>query len=244
MVHDQQNCRSGRAVYPRSSRITNNVECQCNLSGGKPPFLTCNLTTPISFTVATRAFIVISAIALLTSCTQLYRSDVKNATPSPSPSTAPSAAPASPQATNRLPSPTGFVNDFAEVIDPDSQSRLETLMTRLKDKSNIEFAVATVDTTNGEPIYDYSMAVAKEWGIGPKDPAEGGGLLLVVAVKDRQWRLQVTRSLEKDLPDEVCKQLGDQSLPLYKKGDYAGGIEKYADALIKRLEKQRKFTIQ
>ena len=117
-------------------------------------------------------------------------------------------------------------------------------MTRLKAKSNIEFAVATVDTTNGEPISDYSLAVAKEWGIGPKDHAEGGGLLLVVAVKDRQWRLQVTRSLEKDLPDEVCRQLGDQSQPLYKKGDYAGGIEKYANALIARLQKLRKFSMQ
>jgi uncharacterized protein len=130
------------------------------------------------------------------------------------------------------------------VIDADSRSRLDALVQKLKEKSKIEFAVVTVDSTNGESIDDYSLALAKEWGIGPKNLDEGGGLLLLVAVKDRRWRLQVSRSLEKDLPNEVCKQLGDQSVPLYKKGDYTGGIEKYADLLIKRLEKQRNFTIQ
>lgn len=130
------------------------------------------------------------------------------------------------------------------MIDSDSRSRLEALVQNLKEKSKIEFAVVTVNSTNGESIDDYSLALGKEWGIGPKNLDEGGGLLLVVAVKDCRWRLQVSRSLEKDLPDEVCKQLGDQSLPLYKKGDYAGGIEKYAAALIKRLEKQRNFSMQ
>lgn len=181
------------------------------------------------------------AIALLTSCTQFNRSDVKNAPPSTSP---PLVIAATPQTTSRFPSPKGFVNDFASVIDSDSRSRLEALVQKLKEKSKIEFAVVTVDSTNGQSIDDYSLALAKEWGVGPKNLDEGGGLLLLIAVKDRRWRLQVSRSLERDLPNEVCKQLGDQSLPLYKKGDYAGGIEKYANALIARLEKQRKFSMQ
>jgi hypothetical protein len=39
-VQDQQNFRSGKVVYPRSSRIKFNVETLRKLSGGKPPFLT------------------------------------------------------------------------------------------------------------------------------------------------------------------------------------------------------------
>jgi uncharacterized protein len=139
-----------------------------------------------------------------------------------------------------LPQPTGFVNDFANVFDENSKQRLESLLVKLRDEANVEFAVVTVDTTNGEPIFDYSLALAKAWGVGPKDKSQGGGLLLLLAIKDRQWRLQVSRNLEKDLPDDVCKELGDQSTGLYQQGRYVEGIEKYVDAIINRLENAKR----
>ncbi len=170
-------------------------------------------------------------LTLITSCT-LNRTKIQPA-PTPTAATSPSTA--------RLPAPVGFVNDFANVIEADQETRLEALLTNLRDKSKIEFAVVTTESTNGETLFDYSLGVAREWGVGPKG-AEGGGLLLMVAVKDRQWHLQVSRALEKDLPDEVCKELGDQSVPLYRSGDYAGGIEKYVRAIIDRLKRVRSLA--
>src|SRR5688572_21366396 len=85
------------------------------------------------------------AIALLTSCAQFNRSGVKNAAPSPSPASTVSAT------TRRFPSPVGLVNDYAGVIDAESKARLENLLGQLKEKSNIELAVVTIDSTNGEP---------------------------------------------------------------------------------------------
>ena len=119
-----------------------------------------------------------------------------------------------PEVKGLLPRPTGFVNDYANVFDSESKSRLETLLAKLKERSSVEFAVVTVATTNGQPIFDYSLQVAKEWGVGPKDRSQGGGLLLMFAIQDREWRLQVSRGLEKDLPDDVCKQLGEESREL------------------------------
>lgn len=46
----------------------------------------------------------------------------------------------------------------------------------------------------------------------------------------------MSRSLEKDLPDDVCKELGDQSREMYQQGRYVEGIEKYVNAIINRLE--------
>jgi hypothetical protein len=37
-------------------------------------------------------------------------------------------------------------------------------------------------------------------------------------------------------PAYVYKELGDQSVDLYKRGRYVEGIEKYVQAIIKRLE--------
>src|SRR6267378_1452719 len=53
-----------------------------------------------------------------------------------------------------LPPPTGYVNDYANVIDPQTKARLETILTNLKQRANIEIAVVTVPTTNGEDIFD------------------------------------------------------------------------------------------
>lgn len=142
-----------------------------------------------------------------------------------------------------LPPPTGFVSDFANVIDAESEDRLQEALTELKDKSEIEFAVVTVESTGGQPIFDYSLALAKEWGIGPKDTSKGGGILLTLAIRDRDWRIQISRSLEKDLPDEVCKALGDQSRDFYRQGKYGEGITKYVKAIIERLEGLRAFKL-
>ena len=180
--------------------------------------------------------LLIVLMAFATSCQLARRAAVSTASPTPTPSPI--------LVTPRLPFPKGFVSDYANVFDAKTKARLEALLTKLKEKSNIEFAVATVDTTKGESIFNYSLAVAREWGIGPKDTSQGGGMLLMLAIKDHKWHLQVSRTLEKDLPNEVCKELGDQSEELYKKGDYSGGVEKYVAALIKRLEEQRKFKLE
>ena len=142
-----------------------------------------------------------------------------------------------------LPRPSGFVNDYANVFDSGSRERLESVMTELRDKSEIEFALVTVETTEGRPTSDYSLAVAKGWGVGPKDTSKGGGLLLMLATKQSEWRIHVSRSLEKDLPDDVCKRLGEQSRELYREGRYAEGLTKYVGAIIGRLEEARGFKL-
>ena len=141
-----------------------------------------------------------------------------------------------------LPPPAGFVADYANVIDSASRTKLESVLTELRNKSEIEFAVVTVETTGGQSIFDYSLAVAKDWGVGPKDTSRGGGLLLMLAIKDRQWRIQVSRSLEKDLPDEFCKSLGKQLEDSCRQGKYAEGTIEFVEAIIKRLQETKGFS--
>lgn len=57
------------------------------------------------------------------------------------------AAPLSP-----LPPPTGCVNDYANVFEPESKKRLESFLAELREKSDIEFAVVTVETTAGPGV--------------------------------------------------------------------------------------------
>src|SRR5437667_12648701 len=91
-----------------------------------------------------------------------------------------------------LPKPTGYVNDYAGVVDSATKERLETTLGNLDRQQQIQFSVVTVDTTGGQDIFDYSLAVARGWGIGSTDTQQPS-LLLLAAIIDRQYVTQVSR---------------------------------------------------
>jgi uncharacterized protein len=99
-----------------------------------------------------------------------------------------------------LPTPFTPIVDYASVIDADTKQKLESIYVNLKQRADIEFAVVTVDTTGDQDIFDYSLAVARGWGIGSKE-GEKNGFLLLVAIKDRKYFTQVSDHLEGDLND-------------------------------------------
>ena len=148
---------------------------------------------------------------------------------------------AAPQTKKRLPPPTGYVNDYAKVVDDATKARLEKMLAALKERAVVEFAVVTVETTGEEDIFDYSLAVAREWGIGI--PPKNDGLLLFVAVRDRKWRIQVSRHLEADLPDEVVGEFGRLMTGPFRKAQYGEGLTKCVEAIIGRLSERRAFKL-
>jgi uncharacterized protein len=143
-----------------------------------------------------------------------------------------------------LPAPTGYVNDYAKVIDAGTEQQLETMLTKLDQQQQIQFAVVTVDSTNGKDIFDYSLAVARGWGIGAKD-VKKPSLLLLVAVKDRKYFTQVSRHLEGELPDGLVGQIQREKLvPAFRAGDYGRGITDTIDEYISTLAQKRGFNAE
>ena len=141
-----------------------------------------------------------------------------------------------------LPAPTGYVNDYAKVIDSATKSRMEATLTNLDRQHQIQFAVVTVDTTDGREIFDYSLAVARGWGIGSKD-VQKSSLLLLVAIKDRKYYTQVSRHLEGDLPDGLVGQIQRERLvPAFRAGDYARGLSDTLDEYIRTVAAKQGFS--
>lgn len=134
-----------------------------------------------------------------------------------------------------LPQPSGLVGDFAGVIDAESEARLTERLAALQREGEVEFAVATVETTNGVPIFDYSLATACGWGVGGKR----GGLLLLVSVKDREWRIQLSRNLEKVLPDEELKEAGRRMHEPFRAGRFGEGVERAVEGVVQKLDERR-----
>jgi uncharacterized protein len=142
------------------------------------------------------------------------------------------------QNTSPLPAPTGFVNDYAGVIDAATKQQLETRLKLFKQGTNpsVEIAVVVVKTTGERAIFDYSLAVARGWKIGSKLDDNPSALLLV-AVDDRKYFTQVSKDLEDELPDGIAGSLQRQYLvPEFKKGNYGKGIADTVEAYINQIE--------
>lgn len=137
-----------------------------------------------------------------------------------------------------LPTPAGLVNDYAKVVDAKTKAKLEATLARLKETSNIEFVVAVVDTTGETSGADYALSLARGWRVGLKDGSEGG-IILLVAIKDRRWHIHWTRRLEDVLPDSTGQELGRQMTEPFRQGKYGEGIFKGVEAVISRLHGRR-----
>jgi uncharacterized protein len=143
-----------------------------------------------------------------------------------------------------LPVPFTPIVDNANVIDSETRQRLEQIYRDLKERGNIEYSVLTVDTTGDRDIFDYSLAVARGWGIGSKD-GEKAGFLLVVAIQDRKYFTQVSRHLEGELPDGVVGQIQRQRLvPQFRQQNYSRGIRDTIEAYVATLGAKRGFSVE
>ncbi|MGH9908372.1 MAG: TPM domain-containing protein, partial [Pyrinomonadaceae bacterium] len=142
------------------------------------------------------------------------------------------------------PSPFTPVVDNAGVINAQTKARLETIFQNLKQRANIEFAVVTVPSTGDRDIFDYSLAIARGWGIGSKE-GEKAGFLLMAAINDRKYFTQMSRHLEGDLPDGLIGQIQRERLvPQFRQGNYSQGILDTVQAYVATLAKKRGFSIE
>ena len=124
----------------------------------------------------------------------------------------------------------GYVNDFANVIDADTEARITALCTELEQKTKAELAVVTVPTIGDYDDADYVNRLFEKWGIGKK--GVDNGVLLFVAVQERRVRLEVGYGLEGLIPDITAVRILDQYVvDDFKQGDYAAGMLRGAQAV-------------
>lgn len=169
-------------------------------------------------------------LGLLTLVFSLLAVEVSAQTPPPSPVP--------------LPVPFNPIVDNAGVIDADTRLRLESIYRGLKERGNIEYAVLTVNTTGDLDIFDYSLAVARGWGIGSKE-GDRAGLLLVVAIQDRKYFTHVSRHVEGDLPDGLIGQIQRERLvPAFRQQNYSKGILDTIQAYVATLGAKRNFSVE
>lgn len=126
--------------------------------------------------------------------------------------------------------PDRYVVDLAGIVDKTTEKRLNGYLQELEQKTTAQLVVLTLKSLEGRAIEDLSLEIAHDrWRLGQK--GRDNGVLFLIALADRKYRIEVGYGLEGLIPDSLAGSLGRQVLvPYFKKGDYAAGI--YSTALV------------
>ncbi|MDO8462045.1 MAG: TPM domain-containing protein, partial [Deltaproteobacteria bacterium] len=141
-----------------------------------------------------------------------------------------------------LPKYTGWVNDFAGVIDAEKTKELTALMAGVEQASGIEMAVVTIRSLEGEDIEGYAVRLFKTWGIGKKE--KNNGLLILAAIEDHRARIEVGYGLEETINDAFAgRVLREVLFPSFQKGEYGEGLLQATQVLTARLANHFQFQV-
>lgn len=139
----------------------------------------------------------------------------------------------------RLPQRIGHINDFAGVLDAATRERLESILEKLKEKTRLDFVVATIKSAGTEDLYDYSLAVANDWKVGAPGGADRS-LLIVIAADNGKFFSQVTRAARIYLPEGVVGEMGQRIRDRVSEG-YNGALLAGIRAFVDRVGEINSF---
>ena len=145
------------------------------------------------------------------------------------------------QAIPRLTAP---VNDFADVIDASSEAQLDALIRRLQGATGDVIAIATVKTF--QPFADlqsYAVEMFENGGQGIGTKGKDNGVLIVLAVDDRQVRIETGYGLEGFITDGFAGETSRSMLPFFREREYGRGLVAGATRVAQRIAEGRNVDL-
>jgi len=136
------------------------------------------------------------------------------------------------------------VNDFAKVVDQDSAAKMDELIRSLQRASGDVVVVATIDTfmPYGD-IREYAVKMFENGGRGIGQKGKDNGLLILLAVKDRQVWVEVGYDLEEFITDGYAGELSRKVMvPEFRNGNYGAGLLAGASRIAGRIAERRRVA--
>lgn len=126
--------------------------------------------------------------------------------------------------------PSNYVTDETGTLTQEQQNTLNAKLKTFEDTTTNQIFVYMTASLNGSDLEQLSEEIFHNWKIGQKD--KNNGVLIAIFKDDRKFRIQTGYGLEGALPDLLTKRIQDNDMrPLFKQGDYFGGINAGVDLL-------------
>ena len=122
------------------------------------------------------------------------------------------------------------VTDDVGVITLDEAYSIEDLCVTVYEETGAEMAVLIVNTTQPDDINTFATRTFQQNGLGQE--GKDDGLLIVVSIDQKLWRIEVGYGLEGILPDSLVGQVAmDYLVPSLQQDDYYTGLFDTVDVL-------------
>jgi uncharacterized protein len=152
-----------------------------------------------------------------------------------------------------VPSPRGYVNDFAGVLDDASVAHMTAVITELREKTRGEIAVVTLADIDDRPAADVALQIGRQWGVGAKaeagDPAKNlGVVVLLVPLKNHrpgtgQIFIATGRGAEGFLTDARVGRIRDAMTPYLAREDYGAGLARGVELIAQAFAQEFGVTL-
>lgn len=137
-----------------------------------------------------------------------------------------------------------YINDFAGVLSDDTESEIAKLGAAVEQATGgAQAVVVTVDSLGGETIRSFGFRLGDKWGIGKK--GEDNGVILILALRERQYSIEVGDGLGGALPDSLTGRIQDEIMaPYLKQGDYSSAMREGYRAVAGEICKEYGVTVE
>ena len=117
-----------------------------------------------------------------------------------------------------------WVHDEANVLSPSTKTLLESVLKAERDSTSNQIAVLIIPSLEGEPLEGYSLRVSEQWRLGQE--SKDNGVLLLIAINDREIRIEAGYGLEGVLTDALSSRINRNEIaPNFRQGNYDEGVK-------------------
>jgi uncharacterized protein len=131
----------------------------------------------------------------------------------------------------------GYVTDIAGLLSRDEEERIEHVLWQVESNKKVEIIVVTINSIGDYPgvkaasIEEFARKLFDTYGIGNM-PANNG-VLLLVASGDRNARIELGAAYGHGRDADAQRIMDREILPHFRNGNYAKGISKGVEAIIR-----------
>ncbi len=131
-----------------------------------------------------------------------------------------------------------FINDFADVIDADTETRLKARLQALRDEKGVEAVIVTLPSRapfQGEgsegTLSEFGIGLINNWGVGDAEKNDG----ILVLTDDREMTVELGDAYDKSQSLAAMDIIDTVFTPAFKDGNYNAGIEDGTNAVLAEI---------
>lgn len=127
-----------------------------------------------------------------------------------------------------------YINDYANILSEETENYIYEKSVSLYNADGTQIVVVTIPNLENKSLEEYGLELARSFGIGSSK--KNNGLLLLLSLEERLFRVEVGEGLEGILPDGKTGRFQDEYIiPYLKEDKFDEGIKNGYNAFFNEI---------